>query len=123
MIHLSAALLLILAAVTPALAQRPEPAPAWPDRYSGGPVLPGQVIGTSGGTVTVGTPSGPVTLPSSAVPGLRPGDRVDVQLLPSAPVAPGLPESEPGVTARAHPPLPPALPRAGLQEVPAAVSP
>jgi hypothetical protein len=120
-----AALLLATALVSPAMAQRPEPAPAWPDRYSGGPVLPGQVtaVDPGRGTVSVTTPSGTVTLESSAASGLRPGDRVDVHVVPSGPLVPGASESDAGVSARLLPSLPPAPPGAGLQEVPAAVSP
>jgi hypothetical protein len=70
-------------------------------------------VATEGGAVMTG-------LSSRALPGVAPGDRVDVQLVPSGrpPSAVGGEASESGVMGRILPPLPPFDPGVGLRESP-----
>jgi len=113
----------VVAAVLPALgsgvtasAQRPESVattPSWPSRHRGSVVVPGHliVVDPAGGTATMVTDKGAVISgpSSSAVPGVTPGNRVDVQLVPSGrpPLAVGEEAAAPGVVGRIIPPLPP----------------
>ena len=122
-----AGVLLAVGGGSPASAQRPESVattPSWPSRYRGSVVVPGQVIvvDPAGGTATVVTDKGAVIsgLSSSAVPGVTPGNRVDVQLVPSGrpPLAVGGEAAAPGVVGRIIPALPPVQPRADLRDVP-----
>ena len=122
-----AAVLLAVGGSGTASAQRPESVattPSWPSRYRGSVVIPGQVIvvDPAGGTATVVTDKGAVIsgLSTSAVPGVRPGDRVDVQLVPSGrpPSAVGGEAAPPGVVGRIILPLPPVQPRADVRDIP-----
>ena len=90
MVRVVMAAVLLTVGGSPASAQRPESVattPSWPSRYRGSVVVPGQVIvvDPAGGTATVVTDKGAVISgpSSSAVPGVTPGNRVDVQLVPS----------------------------------------
>src|SRR5262247_750714 len=91
-VHIVAVVAAVLLDVggAPASAQRPESVdstPRWPSRWRGAMVVPGQVIAVDPqrGTATVATEGGAVMsgLSSRALPGVAPGDRVDVQLMPS----------------------------------------
>ena len=98
--------------------------PRWPSRYRGGIIVPGEVaaVDPEQGTATVKTDTGEIAtgVASSAVPDVKPGDRVDLQLVPSgrSPSAVGGAASDPGLVGRILPPLPPVQPGAGLQEAP-----
>ena len=95
--------------------------PRWPSRYRGGIIVPGEVtaVDPEQGTATVKTDTGEIAtgVASSAVPDVKPGDRVDLQLVPSgrSPSAVGGAASDPEVVGRI---LPPVQPGAGLEEAP-----
>jgi hypothetical protein len=110
-----------------ASAQRPESVPttpSWPSRYRGSVVVPGQVIvvDPASGTATVVTDKGAVIggLSSSALPGVRRGSRVEVQLVSShrPPSAVSGEAAVPGVVGRIIPPVPLVQPRADVRDVP-----
>ena len=121
-----AAVVLATSVWSPARGQHDESldtTPRWPSRYRGGTIVPGEVtaVDRAQGTATVKTDTGEITgLASSAVPDIKPGDRVDLQLVPSgrSPSAVGGAASDPGLVGRILPPLPPVQPGAGLQEAP-----
>jgi hypothetical protein len=122
-----AALLLAVGGNGTASAQRPESVattPSWPSRYRGWVVVAGQVIVVDpvGGTATVVADKGAVIsgLSSNALPGVRPGSRVEVPLVPSGrpPSAVGGEAAVPGVVGRIIPPLPLVQPRADVRDVP-----
>ena len=110
-----------------ASAQRPESVattPSGPSRYRTSVVVPGQVIvvDPAGGTATVVTDKGTVIsgLSSSAVPGVTPRNRADVELVPSGrpPSAVGGEAAAPGVVGRIIPPVPPVQRRVDVRDVP-----
>jgi len=118
-----AAVVLATSVWSPARGQHDESldtTPRWPSRYRGGTIVPGEVtaVDRAQGTATVKTDTGEITgLASSAVPDIKPGDRVDLQLVPSgrSPSAVGGAASDPEVVGRI---LPPVQPGAGLEEAP-----